>query len=358
MPTDKAYQNNVAELVSQICKLMNLSMAGFWLSSTVLVEALMDCADDDLKEVKQIVGSEWFRSTYDERGGYLLLSQRLLGDTRDKVFDLNPFALELESASLSLRVKKGFLADSALPNQASLESLGLICKQFDFYRSILESGKDIAWATRNLLAMAESVLVNATELYGNFDETVFDLYGITFYELSDLPGVALAYQIGIIDLDNENWDEHTSLEKLPLDAQLGLERANYLLRWVQTYGSPKDEAGDLAPRQLDNSGLIRWIAPDNAFADLIVELVEKGYIAAATKTEALNIAAPHFTDVNRDGDILLQGLNNKAYLGTGRGKASFSGIPAASELNPKKPQGNFSSIPRARRRRGAKAETE
>jgi hypothetical protein len=126
----------------------------------------------------------------------------------------------------------------------------------------------------------------------------------------------------------------------------------------------KNQKTAVAEPELFNNGSnnhyspIRWIAPDNAFADLIVELVEKGYIAAATKTEALNIAAPHFTDVNRDGDILLQGLNNKAYLGTGRGKASFSGIPAASELNPKKPQGNFSSIPRARRRRGAKAETK
>jgi len=114
------------------------------------------------------------------------------------------------------------------------------------------------------------------------------------------------------------------------------------------------------PRENDQPqpDLIRWIAPDNAFADLIVELRKKGYIAATSDTEALNIAAPHFTDVNRDGDTLLQGVNNKEYLGTGRGKASFKEIPAASDLNPKKTQGNFSSIPQARRRRRSKAETK
>ena len=157
-----------------------------------------------------------------------------------------------------------------------------------------------------------------------------------------MPGVALAYQIGIIDLDNENWDEHTSLEKLPLDAQLGLERANYLLRWVQTYGSPKDEAGDLAPRQLDNSGLIRWISVDNAFADLIVELRKKGYIAADNDTEALEMAAPHFTDVNRNARVLIQGLGGKNRSG-GR---NFESIPPSKDKIPQFHRANLPEYPR------------
>ncbi len=132
-----------------------------------------------------------------------------------------------------------------------------------------------------------------------------------------------------------------------------IEKANHHLLLLQ---GAKSQRVEFAPPP--NGDLIRWIAPDNAFADLIVELRKKGYIAATSDTEALNIAAPHFTDVNRDGDTLLQGVNNREYLGTGRGKASFKEIPAASDLNPKKTQGNFSSIPQARRRRRSKAETK
>ena len=95
---------------------------------------------------------------------------------------------------------------------------------------------------------------------------------------------------------------------------------------------------------------IRWIAPDNAFADLIVELKRKGYIAAGSDMEALSMAAPHFENVNQDAETLWKGLKNKDTFGN----RQFSDMPDIKDLDSTKLEGKFSEIPPAKKRRKPK----
>lgn len=99
---------------------------------------------------------------------------------------------------------------------------------------------------------------------------------------------------------------------------------------------------------------IRWIAPDNAFADLIVELRKKGYIAAGSDMEALEMAAPHFENVNKDPRVLIQGLSGK----TANGGRDFEDIPPCKDIKPDQQAGNFSTIPAAKKRRKERSATK
>jgi len=88
---------------------------------------------------------------------------------------------------------------------------------------------------------------------------------------------------------------------------------------------------------------IPWIAPDNAFSELVYELWKKGYIGADSESDALKKAAPHFT-VNPDSEILRKGLELKRLSG----HSSADLLPQASEFE--EGTDSFSSIKPARRR--------
>jgi len=60
---------------------------------------------------------------------------------------------------------------------------------------------------------------------------------------------------------------------------------------------------------------IPWIAPDNAFSELISELWKNGYIGADSYSDALKKTAPHFT-VNGNTDTLRKGFELKKVTGS------------------------------------------
>jgi len=88
---------------------------------------------------------------------------------------------------------------------------------------------------------------------------------------------------------------------------------------------------------------IPWIAPDNAFSELVYELWKKGYIGADSESDALKKAAPHFT-VNPDSEILRKGLELKRLSG----HSSADLLPQAGEFE--EGTDSFSNIKPARRR--------
>jgi hypothetical protein len=56
---------------------------------------------------------------------------------------------------------------------------------------------------------------------------------------------------------------------------------------------------------------IQWIANNVDFAELVTALLKKGYIKADSPTEALRIAAAHFSGVGQNAKSLLQGISNR-----------------------------------------------
>ncbi len=81
---------------------------------------------------------------------------------------------------------------------------------------------------------------------------------------------------------------------------------------------------------------IFWKATDADFADLIIELWNKGYIRATSVTDALECAIPHFENINPDVRTLRQGSKNREYFGSSR-RGAFSNIPEASKPRVKRP---------------------
>ena len=67
----------------------------------------------------------------------------------------------------------------------------------------------------------------------------------------------------------------------------------------------KSQIEDAAPPSLP---LITWKATDVDFAELVKALYDKGYIEASSLTDALNIAAPHFSRVSPKAKNLTQGI--------------------------------------------------
>jgi len=89
---------------------------------------------------------------------------------------------------------------------------------------------------------------------------------------------------------------------------------------------------------------IPWLAPDNAFAEFVAEFWIKGYIGADSISDALKKAAPHFTDVNNNADVLRKGLKQRQL----NGSPNFGLVPKANDF--KEGEDCFSGIKPARKR--------
>lgn len=85
---------------------------------------------------------------------------------------------------------------------------------------------------------------------------------------------------------------------------------------------------DLSQTNLDsNVPPIVWLATDRDFSALIIEMWEKGYIKAESKTDALKTACLHFEGVSHDARSLCQ--NYKAQMDDGKGD-KFKDLPKAT----------------------------
>lgn len=143
--------------------------------------------------------------------------------------------------------------------------------------------------------------------------------------IAQLEGL-IAHEI-TIEKDRPAWAKGHTASKARLEL-MRLEK-----RRLEAFVAEKESAVMARP-------LIPWKSTAADFAALVSALFEKGYIQAASLSDALRICASHFAGVSQDERSLLQGLTNRGYSGAKSRERDFHSIPDAA-----KPRGKGKNPP-------------
>jgi hypothetical protein len=117
---------------------------------------------------------------------------------------------------------------------------------------------------------------------------------------------------------------------MPSHLRLWIHKANVALDYLQDNPAPMPVVDLAIALQRQESRRPVWNSTDNSFAELMVELYQKGYIDGQSPMEVLGAVAPLFENVNPDGRTLWQGIANRAHKGN-----RFACIPAAPKARKK-----------------------
>ncbi|MGD0099040.1 MAG: hypothetical protein ABSC60_01690 [Acidobacteriota bacterium] len=124
----------------------------------------------------------------------------------------------------------------------------------------------------------------------------------------------------IIGLESKYGEDSIQDNQIFAEVQLYKEELAYLKNQLKVLDLPEGNSASEVPP-------IVWLATARDFASMIIEMWEKEYIKAESKTDALKIASLHFEGVSHDPHSLYQSY--KAQMDDGKG-GKFADLPPAT----------------------------